>query len=109
MFVLDPNPKFTHPVTVQVPVDGGHDTQTFKVTYRVLGEAALADYDLNDRESSTRFLADVVVGFEDVRDANEQPVPFSDRARDALVDLPFVRVPMVKSYFDAVYKAKLGN
>lgn len=109
MFTLDPNPKFTHPITVQKPTDGGHDAQTFRATYRVIGDERLAGFDLNDRASSTDFLRTVLVGFEDVQGGDGQPVPYSDSTRDALIDLPFVRVPLVKGYFAAVYKAALGN
>jgi hypothetical protein len=109
MFKLAESPQFTHVITVQHPVDGGFDTSTLRVTYRVLGESRFADVNLDERVSSTEFLREVLVGFDDVQDANGQPLPFNDRTRDALIDVPFMRVALAKGYFEAVYKAQLGN
>ncbi|WP_242095499.1 hypothetical protein [Sphingomonas sp. CROZ-RG-20F-R02-07] len=112
MFKLETAPRFTHGVTVQVPVDGGFEGQTFKATYQTLGIAELAQYDFNDDAqgaTSTAFLRKVLVGFEDVQGDDGQVMPYSDRARDALIDMPFVRVPLTQTYFAAVSKAQLGN
>lgn len=109
MFVYAANPQFTHTLTVQVPTDGGHENQTFACTFCVLGDDELAKYDMNDRQQSSDFLRRAIVGFNDIVDAEKQPIPYSDKVRDWLIDLPYVRVPLVKGYFSAVYKAGLGN
>lgn len=109
MFVYDPEPKFTHPVTAHVPADGGHEAQTFNATFRVMGDTQLGTFDMNDRASTVAFLREVLVGFGDVEDAAKQPVVFSDRTRDWLIDLPYTRAALVKGYFGGVYKAALGN
>lgn len=109
MFVYEETPKFTHTVPVEAPVDGGHEKQSLRVTYGVMGDEELGTFDMNDRASSSAFLRKVVLHFDDVVGADKQPVSFSDRVRDALIDLPYVRLAMVKGYFGGVYKAALGN
>ncbi len=109
MFVLDQEPRFTHPVTVNKPVDGGFEQQTFKATFLVIMDSELGTYDLDSRAGSTDFLKKALVGFADVQGADDQDVLFSDQTRDAMIDMPFVRVALVKSYLAAVYKAQLGN
>ncbi|PTX37164.1 hypothetical protein C8N34_1539, partial [Gemmobacter caeni] len=36
MFKLLQKPEFSHTVKLSVPVDGGHDTQTFTARFRAL-------------------------------------------------------------------------
>lgn len=109
MFILDAEPTFTHEITARVPVDGGFDDQKFKVTYRVLPDATIAEFKMTEDGSAMSFLKAAVVKFDDVADKNDQPIPYSDRARDQLIGLPFVRNPMIAGYFAAVYPARLGN
>ncbi len=109
MFVLDPNPTFTHTITARVPVDGGFEDQPFKVTYRVMDDDQLTAIDMREARSAIGFLRDVIVGLDEIEGPDKQPLPYSDRLRDQLIGLPFVRQPMVRGYFDAVYQARLGN
>lgn len=109
MFVVDPQPQFTHTVTARVPVDGGFEDQSFKVRYRVMDDDALAAIDMKEAKSAIAFLREVVVGLDDIEGKEKQSLPYSDALRDQLIALPYVRTPMVRGYFDAVYQARLGN
>lgn len=107
MFKVIVEPTFTIPVTVCVPVDGGHKDQDLKVKFRVvdvdeLGEAA-------GLEGQQKLLRRVVCGFEDVVGDNDQELPYSDELRDQLIAVPYVRAAMLQTYLAAIGKTRVGN
>ncbi len=107
MFKVTTEPKFTHPVTVCVPVDGGHIDQTFKATFRVLDAGQLSDDSSVDGQMED--LRRVLVSMDDLVDENDQPVSYSEALRDQLIALPFVRIALISTYVRGVTKAKAGN
>ncbi len=110
MFIVDPDPKFTHPVKVRVPVDGGFDDQSFKVTFRVIPTDQMKLYDLSDGESSAAFLKRAIVSMDDlVGTDGKTAVPYNDSIRDQLLSVAYVRAALGRTYFEAVAGAALGN
>lgn len=105
MLKIAANPEFTHAVTVRVPVDGGHAEQTFKARFRVVPWSELATVENDPAEQARRIL----VGWEGIVDDEERQIPYSDAMRDQLLDMMFVRVPLLRAYVDAVAGAKRGN
>lgn len=51
----------------------------------------------------------ILVGWEGIVDDEERQIPYSDAMRDQLLDMMFVRVPLLRAYVDAVAGAKRGN
>lgn len=109
MFIVVDEPTFAHAVKVLVPVDGGHEPQSFKAVFKVLATDREAEFDLSTATGSTEFLRAIVVGMDELVDAAGAPLPYSDALRDRLLRLPFVRVALVKAYFEAIRKATEGN
>src|SRR5690242_19073349 len=92
------NPTFRHTVTVMVPVDGGFDKQTVDVTYNVVPAAEAATFTYGTAEGTTSFLLRAVAKVDGVVDDAGQPVPYSDKLREQLLALPFVRRALVDAY-----------
>ena len=107
MFKVTSEPKFTHPVTVCVPSDGGHVEQTFKATFRVLDAGQLSDD--GSVEGQIQDLRSVLVTMADLVGEDDQPVSYSDALRDQLITLPYVRIALLNAYIRGVTKAKSGN
>lgn len=107
MFKVVSEPTFTVPVTVCVPVDGGHKDQTLKVKFRVVDVDELGD--ATGLEGQQKLLRRVVTGLEDVVGDDEQPLAYSDELRDQLIAVPYVRAAMLQTYLAAIAKTKLGN
>lgn len=107
MFKITTDPKFTHPVTVCVPVDGGYKDQTFPVTFRVVPLDQLPKGEGSDAHMET--LRKVVVHMGELVDDNDQPVSYSDDLRDQLIQYPYVRLALLKAYIEAMSKMKTGN
>lgn len=107
MFKVTNEPKFTHPVTVMVPVDGGHKEQTFTCTFKVEEVEALDK--LQGEEGQKGVLQRVVCGMADLVGDDDQALPYSAELRDQLIGVPYVRIAMWQAYMGAVTKAKAGN
>lgn len=107
MFKVVSEPTFTIPVTVCVPVDGGHKDQDLKVKFRVVDVDELGE--ASGLEGQQKLLKRVVCGFEDVVDDNEQQLSYSDELRDQLIAVPYVRAAMLQTYLQAIGKTRVGN
>lgn len=107
MFKVVTVPKFTHPVTVMVPTDGGHVEQTFKATFLVEDVEKLSD--IQDEGGQKAVLQRVVCHMADLIGEDDQPLPYSDGLRDQLIGTPYVRIALFQTYLQAVAKAKPGN
>jgi hypothetical protein len=107
MFKVTTEPKFTHPVTVCVPTDGGHVEQTFKATFRVLDADQLSPD--SSVEGQIEDLRRVLVTMHDLVGEDDQAVSYSDALRDQLIRLPYVRIALINAYVRGVTKAKQGN
>lgn len=109
MFKIIDNPEFTHEVKVMVPVDGGHEEQTFRARFRLVDEGEVDPLKARTAEEFVAFLKRAIVGLEDLVDAAGKPLPYSDALRDRLIALPFIRVALTRTYLAAVTKAREGN
>jgi len=108
-FIVKRNPVFTHTVKVQVPVDGGYETQTLKATYNVVPTDEVKNYDLSKGGGSTDFLLRIVASMSDLVGDDNEPVPYNDEIRDLLLSQAYVRAALTRGYFEAVAGAQLGN
>lgn len=110
MFKLVANPRFSRTVEVNVPVDGGFEKHTFKATYQVIEDAdGDGAHDLETTEGSTAFLRSALVSMDDLVGDDDKPLPYSDKLRDQLLKVPYIRIALARTYFQAVHKAALGN
>ena len=109
MFIIDEEPKFTHTVKAQVPVDGGFKEQSFKATFRVLPPEEIDKFDLTSTEGSSDFLRRVIVGLDDVAGPDKKPISYSDELRDKVIALPYARAALATGYFKAIAGARTGN
>ena len=105
MLKIARNPEFTHEVHVRVPVDGGYSDQKFKARFRVVPWKDLVAIENDPEEQARR----VLIGWEGIVDEDDTPVPYSDAMRDQLLDMMFMRVPILRAYVEAVAGAKRGN
>ncbi len=95
---------FSRTVKVAVPVDGGFDEQSFKVVFKLVDDAKLISLDVSKPGSAIEFLNTAIVGLEDIVDADNVPLPFTDELRAMLIGRPFIRKPIITAYFDAIYQ-----
>ena len=109
MFKIAANPEFSHTVPILVPTDGGHREESLRARFRVIGSEALDSFQLTSTGEVLTFLREVLVSLDDLADAAGNPVPYNDEVRDQVLQLPYVRLALVRSYMSAITKAKAGN
>ena len=113
MFVLSQSGSFTWPVKVQLPVSGGKfETQTFDAEFKRLPKSRIDEVILlieKDEIRDTEFCKEVLVGWKGIQDDKGQEVPFSESARDQLLEVPVVAGALVHSFFGAITGGKLKN
>jgi hypothetical protein len=117
-FVLKQSDTYTWPVTFDVPVDGGrHERQTFDGEFKRLPQSKIGPMvaelqrleDLGDLERITDISRDVLVGWSGINDDNNKEIPFSQKALDQLLEVPFLAVAVLKAYMDSIKGAKRKN
>jgi len=109
MFTVVSEPMFVHPVTAMVPVDGGHEEQTFKAKFRVIGIDEAKGFDFHTAEGETLFLRRAIIELSELVDGAKNPVTYNDAVRDQVLRLPYAKLALMRSYIDGVGKAKSGN
>lgn len=109
MFKVTAEPKFTHTVKVQVPVDGGYKEQSFKATFRVLAVDELSGGEEDEAGQQVSTLRKVICDFDDLVGEDDQPLSYSDELRDKLISVPYVRIALMQTYLKAITKVRAGN
>lgn len=113
MFVISQKQSYSWPVTVEFPVDGGKtDKQTFDAEFRRLSQSRINSIrerieksDITDSELA----AEVLCGWGGVQDGSGDDVPFSERARDQLLDVPLVAAAVVMAWLSSLTGGKRKN
>ena len=109
MFKIADNPTFTHTVEIDVPADGGSERQSLKATFRVLPASELAEFNTARNDGQQDFLRAVIVKIDDLVGEDDRPLPYNDRLRDHLLDLFYVRIPLMNAYTQAMVMGRVGN
>jgi len=110
MFKIEKDPQFTHEVKVMTPVDGGHQADTFKATFRLLPADKVEKHNLvGGGQGTVEFLKEAVIGLDGIMDDEEKPIPFSDALRDKVLAIYGARLALFDTYIRAVTKAAAGN
>ena len=117
-FVLKQSDTYTWPVTFDVQVDGGrHERQTFDGEFKRLPQSKIGPMvaelqkleDLGELERITEISADVLVGWSGVTGDDGKEIPYSQKALEQLLEVPFLAVSVLKAYMDSIKGAKRKN
>ena len=113
MFVISQKPSYSWPVEVHFPVDGGKtDRQTFDAEFKRMTQTRINEIrELIEKNqiTDTELAREVLVGWEGVNDANSDAVPFTERSRDQLLDVPLVASAVVMAWLSSLTGIKRKN
>lgn len=113
MFVISQKTTYTWPVTVEFPVDGGKtDKQTFDGEFKRMTQTRINELRAvieRGEITDTELAREVLAGWEGVNDANGDAVPFTERSRDQLLDVPLVAAAVVLAWLGSLTGAKRKN
>jgi hypothetical protein len=112
-FVLSQSESYSWPVTVEFPVDGGRfDKQSFDAEFKRLPQQRIREIwdliqsgDLTDDE----LCGEVLTGWAGIQDGKGQDVPFSEKAKADLLNVPLVAAAIVSAWLDSLSKGKRKN
>lgn len=112
MFKIAQTATYTWPVSVEFPTDGGRNEKaSFDVEYKRLSQTRLNEI-RDSIEKGTITDADLareaITGWSGITDA-DGPVPYSETARDQLLDIPMVASAIVMALFSSIAGAKRKN
>ena len=112
-FILKRDDRFSWPVSFDVPIDGGKfKRETFDAEFRRLSQSRLGEITKQVRTEEVSDLdiaREVLVGWSGIKDDDGEDVPFSESAREQLLDVPMLATAIVAKYFESLQGAKAKN
>lgn len=113
MFILSQSTSYKWPVTVEFPVDGGkHEKQTFDAEFKRLSQPQIEAMRKRIEEGTTtdrELASDILTGWSGINDDKGDAVPYSEGAREQLLDIPLVAAAIVMSFITSLSGAKRKN
>lgn len=112
-FTLKRDDRFKWPVSFDVPIDGGKfKRETFDAEFRRLNQSRINEIHAQARADEVNDLdiaREVLVGWDGIKDDDGEDVPFSESAREQLLDVPMLASAIVAKYFESLQGAKTKN
>lgn len=111
-FVLKQSDTYSWPVSFEIPVDGRHESQSFKGIFKRMSQKWIRDVlkKIEEEKISDYDVAkEVLAGWEDVRDESDKDIAFTAKALDQLLEIPTVSGAIVVSFFESITGAKEKN
>lgn len=110
MFVIDQSATFKHPVTFKTPKEeGGHQENSFTCEFRRLSTSELDDLTKKESLTDKQFAKAVVAGWSDIKDKNDNELPFNDVNLNRLLDIIGVATIISLAYREALTDAPRKN
>lgn len=112
MFKIVQSNTYTWPVTIELPADGGKTSKaSFDVEFHRFTQAKVDEVKQAVERGEMRdtdLARDAMVGWSGIVDENG-PVPYSEAARDQLLDIPMVATAIVMALLGSIAGAKRKN
>jgi hypothetical protein len=109
MFKKQEEARWTWPVKVQVPVEGGaFQEQSFRAYFRLIPPVRRAELDAMP-DGADQLLREAVLQVLDVTDEAGAPLAHSAELLDALIGIPWVRLGLLRSYMAAMMGEALSQ
>lgn len=107
MFKVIDDPQFVEDVKVDTPDGSGWQQQILRTRFRAVPASEIEA--LDEAGGAIAILERVVIGFEDLADALGKPLDGEGEWRAKLLDLPYVRLPLLRHFYAAQAGVRLGN
>jgi hypothetical protein len=124
-FILKQSDTYNWPVPFEVPTDGGRFLkQSFDAEFKrptqtrivEIQESVMArlraiqnDQDTDGMITDQQIAGEVLVGWSGIDDGEGGEVPFSEKAKAQVLDVPSVAASIVEAFFDSLKGAKRKN
>ncbi|HLE57541.1 MAG TPA: hypothetical protein VJB15_10695 [Rhodothermia bacterium] len=102
MFVISQSETYTWPVRVEIPVDGGKfKTETFDGVFARLSRSKIQEILGREDSSDLDAAKELLKGWKGVHDDGGE-IPFSESARDKILDVPLVASAVIKAWIESL-------
>jgi len=123
-FVLKSSSSYSWPVTFYQPENGTRKEHSFDAQFKQLPQTRINEIQvlvqkrvkaIQEGEEDTSGITDqsianeVLVGWEGIEDGEGAPVPFSNKTKKQILDIPMLASAIIESYFDSLVEAKAKN
>ena len=123
-FVLKSSSSYTWPVTFYQPENGTRKEQSFDAQFKHLPQTRINEIQvlvqkrvkaIQEGIEDTSGITDqsianeVLAGWEGIEDGEGAPVPFSNKTKKQILDIPMLASAIIESYFDSLVEAKTKN
>jgi hypothetical protein len=124
-FVLKQSDTYSWPVSFDVPADGGRFVkQTFDAEFKRPTQARIVEIQeavlkrlravQNDEETDglitdLEIAEEILVGWSGIDDGEGNAVPYSQKAKDQVLNVPAVSASIVEAFFESLKGAKRKN
>lgn len=88
---------------------GKQDTQTFDAEFKRLANSRLKELLRDDKVTDEAFCAEVLIGWRGIQNADKLEVPFSESAREELLEEPGMAKAISIAYLESVAGEKAKN
>ena len=120
-FVIKSSSSYTWPVTFYQPENGTRKEQWFDAQFKQLPQTRINEIQvlvqkrvksIQEGEEDTSGITDqsianeVLVGWEGIEDGEGAPVPFANKTKKQILDIPMLASAIIESYFDSLVEAK---
>ena len=123
-FVLKSSSSYTWPVTFYQPENCTRKEQSFDAQFKQLPQTRINEIQvlvqkrvksMQEGDEDTSGITDqsianeVLVGWEGIEDGEGAHVPFSNKTKKQILDIPMLASAIIESYFDSLVEAKTKN
>ena len=113
-FVLKQNDSsYKWPVVYNMPVDGGrHEKHTFDAEFKRVTQTRIreiGEHIENQEITEVDLLNEVLLGWDGINDEDGNPIKFSQKALQQVIDVPMLATDISKAFFNSIAGAKRKN
>lgn len=113
MFVISQSNSYKWPIAIEFPVDGGKtEKQTFDGEFKRLSQTRIEEIrkQVEDGQITDRdFSREILIGWAGIVDGQGEAVPFTESARDALLDVQLVSSAVVMAFMNSLAGVRRKN
>jgi hypothetical protein len=111
-FVLKQSDNYSWPVTVEIPIDGGRfEKHTFDAQFKRLSQTRIEEImseAISGEMKDVAVATDILTGWTGITGDGE-PIPYSEKGKADLLDMPLVASSIVKSWMESLAGARKKN
>lgn len=110
MFVISQSESYAWPVEVKLPASGGtFDKHTFEAEFKRMPASRIRELIAREDILDIDFCREVMVGWKGIVDNNMKEIPFSETARDRMLDVPGVAQAIYAAFLESHSGARRKN